>query len=119
MYMTKINVDITPSNYRPVIRISQHDSGNEVQVTLTDGDALYIIPDGASVMLTGKTPDARAIEKNVDGSGSAATFVIDEDISGVSGQCVCKLLIHNGEAARLATQAFLIVVEPDPTTKAG
>lgn len=116
MYIAKVKVDVTPTDGQPpVIRISQHDSGSRILITLTDGADLYAIPDGASVTMRGKTPDGEEISEDLEHSGSDVILVTNENMSGESGRCICKLRIHAGEA-RLSTQLFLIEVEPDPST---
>lgn len=112
MAQTK-NVNMTPNDTLPRLRLSQYDVGRELAFKLCDGALSYTVPTGATVKLMGTKPSGFGFTESCTVSGNTASISTTAGMTDEWGAVVCELVVEKS-GVRLGSTNLLLVVEKSP-----
>ncbi len=108
-------LDLVPQGMVTVVHVSQYDVGSrKLTFELTKDGAAYTPPSTYVANLSGKKPDNTIFYYPADEtSGNKISFVVKEQMTILSGDVKCKLVI-TAAGEQIGTTNFLMVVDPSP-----
>lgn len=112
----KITLDLTKRSAFQYVSAKQGDNSSRfVEVTLTDGDSVYIPPDGATASFRAQKPDGTMVlNQAVVNSNGTVTVELTQQTLAASGDVIADIYLTDGADTVLSTASFVIRVEPAP-----
>lgn len=113
------DIDLKPDAARPVVEISQYDTGSRAIVfTVYDGSELADLT-GCTARVDGSRSDGTDFSVSCSvGTGSKVSFTINQEMTSTSGLHSAELVIIGADGKPLGTQNFVVHVEPSPMNRA-
>lgn len=113
------DIDLKPDAARPVVEISQYDTGSRAIVfTVYDGHELADLT-GCTARVDGSRSDGADFSVSCSvGTGSKVSFTINQEMTSVHGLHSAELVIIGADGKPLGTQNFVLHVEPSPMNRA-
>lgn len=114
MITQAINLNLIPGQVLPRVNVSQYDSGTRtLQLSIFNGTQAFNITSGLSGFIQGTKPDRTGFQyaASVTVGSNVVTADITQQMTAVSGEVTCELVLANG-SDRIATVNFIIYVEP-------
>lgn len=114
MITQTLKLNLIPGQVLPRINASQYDAGTRtLQMLLYNGDQAFNISSGMSGFVQGTKPDRTGFQYSatVTEGSNVVTLVITQQMTAVSGEVTCELVIADGDD-RIATVNFILYVEP-------
>lgn len=113
MITQQIKLNLIPGQVFPRVNASQYDSGTRtLQMALYNGDQVFNIASGMTAFVQGTKPDKTGFQyaATITEGSNIATLDITQQMTAVSGEVVCELVITSGDD-RIATVNFILFVE--------
>ena len=112
------DVDLKATGERPVVKMSQFDTGSRTIVfTVYDGHELAHI-DGMVARVDGTRSDGVEFSRSCTvGTGSKVSFTISQEMTKVAGKHAAELVIIDASGNPIGTQNFLLEVEAAPMVR--
>lgn len=106
------DIDLKATGERPVVKMSQFDTGSRTIVfTVYDGHDLAQI-DGMVARVDGTRADDVGFSRTCTvGTGSKVSFTISQEMTNVAGKHTAELVIIDEDGNPIGTQNFIIEVE--------
>ncbi len=104
-------LQMIPKGVRPVIRVSQNDTGQAWLINLLFGKDPFIVPAGAAVYIQGTKPDSSTFKESCSVSGNQVTAIETQQMTNVCGDVRAEISVQLGDYA-LSSINFIIQVEP-------
>lgn len=114
MITQTLKLNLIPGQVLPRVNVSQYDAGTRtLQMLLYNGDQAFNISAGLGGFVQGTKPDRTGFQyaATVTEGSNVVTLVITQQMTAVSGEVTCELVIANGDD-RIATVNFILYVEP-------
>ncbi len=114
MITQTLKLNLIPGQVLPRINASQYDAGTRtLQMLLYNGDQAFNISSGMSGFVQGTKPDRTGFQYSatVTEGSNVVTLVVTQQMTAVSGEVTCELVIADGDD-RIATVNFILYVEP-------
>ena len=114
MITQTLKLNLIPGQVLPRINASQYDAGTRtLQMLLYNGDQAFNISSGMSGFVQGTKPDRTGFQYSatVTEGSNVVTLVVTQQMTAVSGEVTCELVITDGDD-RIATVNFILYVEP-------
>lgn len=114
MITQTLKLNLIPGQVLPRVNVSQYDAGTRtLQMLLYNGDQAFNISAGLGGFVQGTKPDRTGFQyaATVTEGSNVVTLVITQQMTAVSGEVTCELVIANGND-RIATVNFILYVEP-------
>jgi hypothetical protein len=114
MITQTLKLNLIPGQVLPRVNVSQYDAGTRtLQMLLYNGDQAFNISDGLGGFVQGTKPDRTGFQyaATVTEGSNVVTLVVTQQMTAVSGEVTCELVIANGDD-RIATVNFILYVEP-------
>ncbi len=114
MITQTLKLNLIPGQVLPRVNVSQYDAGTRtLQMLLYNGDQAFNIPVGYGGFVQGTKPDRTGFQyaATVTEGSNVVTLVITQQMTAVSGEVTCELVIASGND-RIATVNFILYVEP-------
>ena len=114
MITQTLKLNLIPGQVLPRVNVSQYDAGTRtLQMLLYNGDQAFNISAGLGGFVQGTKPDRTGFQyaATVTEGSNVVTLVITQQMTAVSGEVTCELVISNGND-RIATVNFILYVEP-------
>lgn len=112
------DIDLKATGERPVVKMSQFDTGSRTIVfTVYDGHELAKI-DGMVARVDGTRSDGVEFSRSCTvGTGSKVSFEISQEMTKAAGKHAAELVIIDASGNPIGTQNFLIDVEAAPMVR--
>lgn len=114
MITQTLKLNLIPGQVLPRVNASQYDAGTRtLQMLLYNGDQVFNMASGMSAFVQGTKPDRTGFQysaTSTEGS-NVVTLVVTQQMTVVSGEVTCELVIASGND-RIATVNFVLYVEP-------
>lgn len=114
MITQTLKLNLIPGQVLPRVNVSQYDAGTRtLQMLLYNGDQAFNIPVGYGGFVQGTKPDRTGFQyaATVTEGSNVVTLVVTQQMTAVSGEVTCELVIASGDD-RIATVNFILYVEP-------
>lgn len=114
MITQALNLNLIPGQVLPRVNVSQYDSGTRtLQLSIFNGTQAFNVTSGISGFIQGTKPDRTGFQyaASVTVGSNVVTADITQQMTAVSGEVTCELVLANG-SDRIATVNFIIYVEP-------
>jgi len=114
MITQSINLNLISGQVLPRVNASQYDSNTRtLNMNLYNGELAFNVPSGVSGYIQGTKPDRTGFQYSatVTEGSNVVTFDITEQMTAVSGEVTCELVLVDGDD-RIATVNFILFVEP-------
>ena len=114
MITQSINLNLISGQVLPRVNASQYDSNTRtLNMNLYNGELAFNVPSGVSGYIQGTKPDRTGFQYSatVTEGSNVVTFDITEQMTAVSGEVTCELVLVDGDG-RIATVNFILYVEP-------
>ena len=106
----KTKLNMIPHGIKPVIYVSQYDTGQQWVFSLLVNGEAFIVPAGASVTIQGTRPDGETFKDACTYSGSVVTATETEQMTAYAGNIPAELRIEKDDDS-IGTLNFIIHVE--------
>lgn len=113
MITQQVKLNLIPGQVFPRVNASQYDNGTRtLQMILYNGDQVFNIASGMTAVVQGTKPDKTGFQyaATITEGSNIATLDITQQMTAVSGEVVCELVISSGDD-RIATVNFILFVE--------
>lgn len=112
------DIDLKATGERPVVKMSQFDTGSRTIVfTVYDGHDLANI-DGMVARVDGTRSDGVEFSRSCTvGTGSKVSFTINQEMTKHAGKHAAELVIFDASGNPIGTQNFIIDVEAAPMVR--
>lgn len=114
MITQSINLNLITGQVLPRVNASQYDNNTRtLNMYLYDGELAFNVPSGVSGYIQGTKPDRTGFQyaATVTEGSNVVSFDITEQMTAVSGEVTCELVLVDGDD-RIATVNFILFVEP-------
>ena len=114
IYLNLKDPEITPV----IIRVPRYDSTlRSFRFHLMDGDVVYTIPSDVSITIRGTKPDRNGFSYTCSYTSSTGIVAVNcrQQMTAVTGDTVCQLVIVDTNNKRLASFTFYLIVEHSAT----
>lgn len=114
IYLNLKDPEITPV----IIRVPRYDSTlRSFRFHLMDGDVIYTIPNDVSITIRGTKPDRKGFSYTCSYTSSTGVVAVNcrQQMTAVTGDTICQLVIVDTNNKRLASFTFYLVVEHSST----
>ena len=109
--MQLITINMIPSGTFPICYISQGDCSREIGLVLMEDENPYSLTGDETLTLKVRRPDGIVIETSVESQeGFWITITTSEEMSQVSGRCLCNLNITENDVS-IGSSNFIMEVE--------
>lgn len=113
MITQQVKLNLIPGQVFPRVNASQYDNGTRtLQMILYNGDQVFNIASGMTAVVQGTKPDNTGFQYSatITEGSNIATLDITQQMTAVSGEVVCELVISSDDD-RIATVNFILFVE--------
>lgn len=107
------NINMTPDNIPPYMKLSQYDEGRELAFNMRDGSGEYSVPTGATVKLQGTKPSGFGFTITCTVIGSTATAVTTAEMTDEWGTVTAELVVEKS-GLKIGSSNIKIDVERSP-----
>ena len=107
------NINMTPDNIPPYMKVSQYDVGRELAFKMRDGSGEYSVPAGATVKLKGTKPSGFGFTITCTVTGSTATAVTTAEMTDEWGTVTAELVVEKS-GLKIGSSNIKIDVERSP-----
>ena len=111
-------LDLVPQGFQTVVHVSQYDVGSrKLTFELQKDGVAYEPPAQLDASISGKKPDRHVFYYPMEVSGNKASIVIEQQMTVISGDVECKIVLTSA-GEQIATASFILAVEGTPINNA-
>lgn len=111
-------LDLVPQGFQTVVHVSQYDVGSrKLTFELQKDGVAYEPPASLGASISGKKPDRHIFYYPMEVSGNKASIVIEQQMTVISGDVECKIVLTSA-GEQIATASFILAVEGTPINNA-
>lgn len=107
------NINMTPDNIPPYMKLSQYDVGRELAFKMRDGSGEYSVPAGATIKLMGTKPSGLGFTIVCTVAGSTATAATTAEMTDEWGAVIAELVVEKS-GLKIGSSNIRIDVERSP-----
>lgn len=113
--MEFITLDLVPGKIQPVCNASQYDAGRQIGINVTENGAPFNLLADDLIIYSEKKPDGNIVTMDVaHDAGTSFVFVTTEQMTAVTGSCICQFTLKRDDV-KIGSLDFFLIVEADPT----
>ena len=113
--MEFITLDLVPGKIQPVCNASQYDAGRQIGINVTENGTPFNLLASDLIIYSEKKPDGNIVTMDVaHDAGTSFVFVTTEQMTAVTGSCICQFTLKR-DGVKIGSLDFFLIVEADPT----
>ena len=110
------SIDLVPNGIGVVVPVSQYDTGRSLVFELFRDGISPAFPSGTTAIIHGTKPDKLGFSYDASLSGNTATVDLKDQMTAVSGDVICEIVLLNSSNGKIGSANFILRVEPGALT---